>query len=292
MKYNVPLFLIVLLSFNINSYAQVPFTTSMKEKYKYFIKADPSGEYGMNFLRGATLAEDSTGDNTKAIKLDTTGAVFFKNNAITQDFIGDQGVARVSTNLIFYKLYVYSSKEDNKRYALPFFLISRLSSKYDSSNFSTAADALDYEGSPVTLRFMPSGKKNIGDANTLYYGLIADYRGLNVVTDAGDYSYEHGFYCAAGFTYGGNGTATNLGSGETQTGIWTFSLMIESFWTKPKVMKELYDTDEDYATSIQGLFNFFISKDNPLNIKAGFQYYLTDPANAENFAIKLSLGSF
>lgn len=292
-KNSLPLILAtIFFSAKLNiAIAQVPFTTSIKEKYTYYIEADPSSQYGLDFLRNAEL-EESSAAGLKEIALDSVGALFFKHNSITQDFIGDDGITRISSNLIFYKLYIYGNSSKDVRWHLPFFLISRLSSKYDSSNVSSSSDALDYEGSPVTVRFMPSGYFDVGDENTLYYGLVADYRGLNVVTSPGVYEYEHGFYLAGGFTYGGNGSASRLGSGEVETGVWTFSLMLEAFWSKPSVIKELYNTSEDYAVSLQGLLNFFISEDNPLNLKAGFQYFFTDPLNAEKFGLKVSIGSF
>jgi hypothetical protein len=288
-KLKIILFMLAGAFSSIN--AQIPFTTIVKEKAKYYIEVDPNKDFGRNFLKGKQLFIDNTGAAKKEISLDSIGPIFFGSNSISGDFIGaEQTVMRLSTNIVYYKLYFYTDAKADKSYHLPLFLISRLSSKYDSSNVSTATDALDYDGSPVSIRLMPSWSKKVGDENQLYYGFIIDYRGLNLTDEFGKSKYRQGFYSAVGLTYGGRGSGQRVGTGEVTPGIWTFSLMLQCFLTDSDVIKEMYKSDEKYILSAQALFNFFAGKDNPLNIRAGAQYYFSDPLNAQKFSIKLGLG--
>jgi hypothetical protein len=271
-------------------FAQVPFTTTVTEKYSYYIEADPSKEYGTAFLRNSELKTQRTANEVE-IRLDSVGALFFRNNSLGGDIISGSSIVRMSSNVLYYKLYFYGSKTKDKRYFFPLLIVSRLASKYDSANVTSAIDALDYEGSPISIRLMPSWKKKVGDENQIFYGLIADYRGLNIVKSPGNYKYEQGFYCAGGFTYGGNGSGQELGSGEVTPGVWTFSALVEFFTSSSSVISEMYDTKENYVLSAQGIFNFFAGKDSGFNIKAGAQYFFSDPLNAQKFSLKLAIGS-
>lgn len=270
--------------------AQIPFTTVVREKASYYIKADPGTDFGRDFIRKKRVYDVESREATQKISLDSLGAAFFGNSALTGDIVGaEQTIMRLSTSIVYYKLYFYTNSKKDKKLFLPLFLLSRLSTRYDSANVASSTDALDHDGGPVSVRLMPSWKKKVGDDNMLYYGFIVDYRGLNVVQNGGQSNYKQGVYSAVGLTYGGKGSGQRIG-GEESPGIWTLSLMLQCFYAESDVIKELYKSKESYVFSGQMLFNFFAGKNNPLNIKAGAQYFFSDPLNAQKFSIKLGIG--
>lgn len=277
--------------------AQVPFTSLFKEKEykKKYIPKDNSGLYSINYLKENEVVMKSSiagsESNYKPLTELKDPALFFNHNYITGDLVGDNLTAKVSSNILYYRLTIYEPEKKDYRYTLPLFIVSKISSEYDSANTNTVGDVLDYDGSPITIRFMPSWEKTIGKSNKLYYGLIFDYRGINIVDDELNNQYEHGFYTSAGFTYSGKGSVTQLGTAESKPGVWNFSLMLQAYMSRSEVIKELYDTTEDYALGIQGLFNFIVSEKNPMNLRFGFNYYFTDPMNVEKFGLKLSVGN-
>jgi hypothetical protein len=289
-KFAKLIFAIILALITCPLAAQIPFTTVIKEKSKYYIKADPNVDFGRDFLRKKRVYDTPDTSATTAISLDSLGPVFFGNNSLTGDIVGaEQTIMRLSTSIIYYKLYFYTNNLKNKKLFFPLFLLSRLSTRYDTTNVASSTDALDHDGGPISIRLMPSWKLKVGDENTLYYGFILDYRGLNVTQNSGQSAYKQGFYSAVGLTYGGKGSGQRIG-GEINPGIWTLSLMLQCFYTDSDVIRELYKSKDSYVLAGQALFNFFAGKNNPLNIKAGAQYFFSDPLNAQKFSLKLGIG--
>lgn len=223
---------------------------------------------------------------------------FFGNNSISASLLG-RGETRLSAiaQVIHYKLYMANPNESNTfrhhRYNLPLFIITKLSTSYDSMNSSTAIDVLDYEGAPITIRAMPSwGIKLTNYSDIFYLGFYTDLRGLNLLDPiSNEYNIEVLGSGGFGFTYQADGKAGSYEpNGEYADGRYSISLMLQGAIGDNKVIRRLFKSTRDVVSSIQGYFLFSVKEDSPLNIKVGYQYFFDEMLSGDRTNFSIALG--
>lgn len=291
------IFIVIFCLSSLFSKAQTPFTTLVKEprfvtngKNQTFLAVE-NEEKIKNFVNDSIT--NSEIKPTKKNDID-----FFKNNGISLNIInkGDNRYS-ASSQVIHYKLYVANPTEENKyrinRYNIPLMLISKLSTSYDSISASSAIDVLDYEGSPITLRIMPSFRKAFKTYNDVFYfGLYTDLRGINIHSPSNN-SYKMDFIGTGGIgiTYQGDGAAGTFNSnGEYEEGRYSISAIFQVATGKKEIINKLFNTDKDYVTSFQSYFLFRINEKSKLNMKIGYQYFFQPTLNGTKSNFSLSIG--
>ncbi|TDX11226.1 hypothetical protein [Flavobacterium sp. S87F.05.LMB.W.Kidney.N] len=300
MKKNFTLILFFILFSKLS--AQAPFTTlaqepnfveKVEEKYKKF---DMEGYVAANKSTDATTLKTNgiLSTDTKESK----DVDFFKNNSLALSLI-NKGANRLSVNsqVISYKIKVFTpvDKNTNYKYNIPFMLISKLSTSYDSISGASAIDVLDYEAAPITMRIMPSFKisNNEHYQEKMLFGFYADARGLNIFhPKTNDYSIEIVGSGGVGFTFQGDGEAGFYSSnGEYEPGKWLFSMILQGAVGQKEIIQSLFNTDKDYVTSFQSYFAFKIAENNKFNLKIGYQHFFqeTIAGNNNNFSIAIGL---
>src|SRR5690606_6982796 len=155
---------------------------------------------------------------------------FFKNNNLSLN-LAQKGEDRASLNseVIHYKLYIANPNENNtyryNKYNVPLLLISKISTSSDSISKSSAYDVLDYNGSPLTTRIMPSIKCSFDNTNDLVYlGFYSDLRGIQ--TNAQKLELSYIFSNGIGFTYQGDSEGAKVNeNGDYLQGRYSLSLM-------------------------------------------------------------------
>ncbi len=176
----------------------------------------------------------------------------------------------ISSNLIRYRLGIFTSA-DGSHYYLPLFLISKLASNYDSSNHTSSVDATNYEGSPLTVRLMPSWKFQVGRDNALFVGAIADFRAVifrdstSEITNIGT-----GFYGAVGVRYGGLGDV-RTGDGTTVQGDWSLSLLAYTAVASGNLQRMITADTARNLYGLEGLLQFRVNQGGP----SQFNFFLS-----------------
>jgi len=176
---------------------------------------------------------------------------------------------------------------------IPLFLISKLSSTYDSVNSASSVDLLDYEASPVTLRIMPSFEVPLkGVTDRLFFGFYADMRGLNLYNNtSNDYDLEIMGSGGVGFTYQADGEAGVYNTdGNYKAGRYSISAMLQGATGKKEIIERLYKTDKDFVGSFQGYFIFNTFESTNLNIKIGYQYYFKETIGGAKSSFSIAIG--
>lgn len=242
---------------------------------------------------------------------DSTLIDIFSSSSSGIDLGADIAVPRVKIGFVYYKLGIYTSKEKTKEktdsdgnkgikvipsktFFLPLFFFSRITTDYDTLTSAPSIDGIDFDGAPITLRLMPSFNVKIGQENSLYTGLIMDYRGLNVVDENGS-RFEHGMYLATGFRYTGQGMAYTSMADDEIKGKWSLSVIGSTFISKCETIDYLFDVDENQAnvTSVQVFLSFKVldKKNAHVNLNASFQRSFNDFAgNNTGDIFKISIG--
>lgn len=302
-------FLIILLMNSILTVGQTPFTTLLKEPriiavkkvdgkeiyravndtlttYQFFNKPD---ELAANLLSADSVNVDSYRTSDKKEIL------FFKNNNFALN-LANEGENRVSLNseVVHYKLYVINPNEQNtyryNKYNIPLLLISKISTSSDTISKSSAYDILDYNGSPLTLRIMPSWKfqfKNLNDL--IYLGLYSDLRGIQ--TDSNKLNLEYLWSSGFGFTYQGDSEGAKVTeNGDYIQGKYSISIMYQYATGNDKIIQSLFNTTEKSVSALQGFFIIKLGNDNPLNLRVGYQYYFSEILNGSKSNLSIALG--
>ncbi|RZS93868.1 hypothetical protein [Aquimarina brevivitae] len=286
--------------------AQAPFSTLVKEPR--FVKKQTTDDNKTVYkaVDSATVSKYLTQSETEKSDTDTIVNTqkdeidFFGKNSLSFSILSKgENRASISAQVIHYKLYVADPSDANTyathRYNIPLLLISKLSSSYDTINSSSAIDVLDYEAAPVTLRVMPSFKVKFDNyKDEFLFGMYADMRGLNIYNQQStDYDVEVIGSGGIGFTYRGSGEAgTYNEKGEDySTGKYQISVMLQGAIGKKEVIGRLFNTDENYTTSIQSYFLFNVAKNSKMNLKIGYQYFFdrTLAGDRSNFSIALGI---
>lgn len=297
----ISIFMIFILS-ALKSFSQTPFTTLVKEP-RFLIKT--THENGLLAvedtaqLRSLVDSPDSTSGTDMVKSSIKNDFEFFNNNAFSLNILNKgENRASISSQVILYKLYVANPTDDNtyrlNRYNIPVMLISKLSTNYDSTYGSSAIDVLDYEAAPVTLRIMPSFKKSFQTYNdVLYFGIYTDLRGINISNpESGTNDIEFVGSGGIGLTYQGDGKAgTYNPNGEYEPGRYSISLIFQAATGRNEVISRLFETNNNYVTSLQGYFVFKISDKSRLNLKAGYQHFFQETVGGikSNFSIALGI---
>jgi len=302
MKKTTSIFILTIL-FISKLFSQTPFTTLVKEPRLLEIttgnrliaveKEDTARLKVANFLNET---DSSSGTVTKSTKNDFD---FFKSSAFSLNLLNKgESRASISSQVLFYKLYIANPTDDNtyrlNRYNLPLMLISKLSTNYDSTSGSSAVDVLDYEAAPLTLRIMPSIKKSFRTySDVFYFGFYTDLRGINLSNPkSGTNDIEFVGSGGIGLTYQGDGKAgTYNPEGEYEAGRYSISLIFQAATGKKEVLSRLFLTDNNYVTSFQGYFVFKISDKSKLNLKAGYQHFFQQTIGGikNNFSVAIGM---
>ena len=294
MKKHLLLVFLCILVYNLTQ-AQSPFSTLVKEP-RLLELVDPSDKD-----KGYEMVEDLTRKSaTGVVNAQKDEIDFFAKNSLSLSILSKgENRASISSQVIHYKLYVADPTEANTtskyRYNIPLMLISKLSSSYDTINSSSAIDVLDYEAAPVTLRIMPSFKMKFENyKDEILLGFYADMRGLNIYNQGdADYDIEVIGSGGIGFTYRGSGEAGtyNANGEDYSSGRYQLSVMLQGAIGKKEVLGRLFNTEENYTTSIQTYFLFNVAKDSKMNLKIGYQYFFdrTLAGDRSNFSIALGI---
>lgn len=324
------LFLILaIVSFNNILLSQIPFSTPVREPIALKEVLDEKGNFKEYVMVEDTVSIKNILDgklselNEKEIVVSNKGSKlgFFKNNSLSANIIGDKSRYSINSEVMFFKLYVASPSKDfykkrkvkdksgktrdqtneeyenripKYRFNLPLMLITKLSTSYDSISSSNAIDALDYEGSPITLRIMPSYTIDFNNYNDrIDIGFYSDLRGLNLadvtITNSNNLEFVGTF--GAGFTYHGDGEAgTYNEEGNYEKGKYAISAMFQVATGKAEVIQGLFDTNKKYSTSFQGYFLYNSIGETKFNLKVGYQYFFdkTIGGARSNFNIGIS----
>ncbi len=286
----------------LSTFSQTPFTTSILEpRVVRQVNAPDTDE-----KRYAPVTEKQeiinvlSGNDEDTTKMEsaTQDVSFFSNSGLSLSLL-NEGESRVSVNtqVLHYKLYVASPKDENTyskyRINIPLMLLSKLSTNYDSIRASSALDALDYQGSPVTLRVMPSVKLSFKNYNdVLFLGAYADARVLN------SYSIEQDKYYSdiigsfgAGFTYQGDASASPYDQDMNYyDGKFSFSAMFQLATGKQEVISSMFNTTDKIAMSLQAFLIVKLFEKESLNLRIGYQQFFKSTINGTKTNISIALG--
>lgn len=290
--------LLAVLLYSCFCTAQTPFTTLVKdprllkvreENGKFFYKAVYDKKVLDSFF-DSTLKDKETYTTTQKTEL-----MFFKNNSLALN-LANKGENRMSINseVIHYKLFIANPNNNNRyRYNkvnIPLLLISKISTSSDTIAKSSAYDILDYNGSPLTVRIMPSWKKDFVNFNdVIYYGFYLDLRGIQTTPDKLnlDYIWSSGL----GFTYQGDSEGAKVSeNGDYLQGKYSFSVIYQVATGNDTVIKSLFDTSGKFVSALQGFFIIKLGNDNPLNLRIGYQYYMKEILNGSKSNLSIALG--
>lgn len=288
--------LLLLLLISISIKAQTPFTTISNE----LIRGVEETKKDKKSVSIRALGENETvKPNEKEVETDKVPLSFFNNNSLSVNLINTGNRVSVKSEILHYKLFIInpdSVKALTRKYRfnIPLLLISKLSTQYDSINSATSWDVLDYEAAPVTLRVMPSWKHKFkGYNDVIYYGIYADLRGLNMYNNTTEkYDMEFIGSGGIGFTYEGDGEAGNFNEkGEYKPGKYSLSFLLQGATGKKELLQRLFDTDNEFVTSLQTYFLFSVDKDSKFNLKIGYQYLFQETlaGSKSNFSIALGI---
>ncbi|WP_222984204.1 hypothetical protein [Flagellimonas meishanensis] len=306
--------LLILCSiYSLNSLAQAPFTTLVKEPV--LLKKLENGyemydiEEQLGKVKAAhKLKKEEVNFNIKKeyetilneddVMEPTNEVGFFKNSSLALNILSNsENRASINSQVLFYKINILTpvdEKPKNYKYNIPMMIISKLSTSYDSISGSSALDVLDYEAAPVTLRIMPSWKisKNETFKEQVLFGFYADARGINVQNiNADDYSVEVVGSAGIGFTFTGNGEAGIYNEeGNYEKGNWLVSAMLQGAVGDEDVIQRLFSTDKDYVTSFQAYFAFNISDTSKFNLKIGYQHFFQETIGGTNNNFSIAIG--
>lgn len=293
--------LILIMSIISVSYSQTPFTTLVKEPRLLEKKNSPTGKVFYKAIYDTTTIKnylqsslDSRSESyTESEKKEL---LFFKNNNLSLN-LANEGENRVSLNseIIHYKLYVANPNENNtyryNKFNVPLLLISKISTSNDSISKSSAYDLLDYNGSPLTIRIMPSIKTNFSTVNdVIYFGLYSDLRGIQTSSEKLNLSYI--WSNGIGLTYQGDSEGAKVNeNGDYVQGRYSLSLMYQVATANKELISSLFDTEKDSVSAIQGIFIIKLGNDNPINLRVGYQYFFTSilSGSKSNFSVALGI---
>lgn len=295
----VLLCLILTIFFGTTIIAQTPFTTLVKEPRLLEKKANSKGKEFFKAVYDTLTIKNYFNDEsfnksgyTESKKEDL---LFFKNNNLSLN-LANEGENRVSLNseIIHYKLYIANPNEFNtyryNKFNIPLLLISKISTSSDTITKSSAYDVLDYNGSPLTLRVMPSIKSNFTTINDVFYfGIYSDLRGIQTNSEELNLSYV--WSNGIGLTYQGDSEGAKVNeNGDYVQGRYSLSLIYQFATGNDKLISSLFDTEKSSAQAIQGIFIIKLGNDNPLNLRVGYQYYITPVLNGSRSNFSIALG--
>lgn len=299
MKTTLSFFLLFML-LSLYSEAQTPFTTLVKEPRLLQIKTNSNGKEIYNAVYDTltiykyfnTPSFNKSGyTETKKEEL-----LFFKNNNLAISFANEGGNrASLNAEIIHYKLYVANPNESNtyryNKFNIPLLVISNISTQSDTITKSSAYDVLDYYGSPLALRIMPSIKSNFTSINdVIYLGFYTDLRGIQTNSEKLNLSYV--WSNGLGLTFHGDSEGARVNeSGDYIQGKYSLSIMYQFATGNDELINSLFETDNSVAQAFQGIFIIRLGEDNPLNFRVGYQYYITQilNGNKSNFSIALGI---
>lgn len=294
--------LTVLIFAMCNVLSQTPFTTSILEPR--VLQEVQTPNLDQKRFKAVTEKQEiidvlsGNDDDSTKIESTTQDVSFFNNSGLSLSLL-NEGESRVSINtqVLHYKLYIASPKDENTytkyRINIPLMLLSRLSTNYDSIRASSALDALDYQGSPITLRVMPSVKfsfKNYNDV--LFIGAYADARVLNTYSTIEDkYRSDIIGSFGAGFTYQGDASATPYDRDMNYyDGKFSFSAMLQLATGKQEVISSMFNTSDKFAMSLQAFLIVKLFEKESLNLRIGYQQFFKTTVGGTKTNISIALG--
>lgn len=295
--------LVVLFSIVTISNGQAPFTTTLLEGRVLRIVEGETGRYETEkdthkiaeFLAKPELERLN---DTVYIKSGDKEVDFFNNSGIALNLF-NQGESRASvhTTVLHYRLNIFDpiDKSTAKYKAkLPVMIITKLSSSYDSISSTSAMDILDYEGSPITLRVMPSFALPLERMkNALFVGAYADARLVNMYNGANNsYASDVIGSFGAGLTYQGLSRAGKLDeNAEYHPNKFSLSVMFQLATGDKAYMQKLFNIDNATVMGIQSYLSVKLFDNESLHMKIGYQYFFQETISGtkSNFSIALGI---
>lgn len=282
--------------------SQTPFTTSVLEPrvMQQVTKPDVETKRFKAITEKQEILDVLSGNDEDSTKIEsqTQDVNFFSNSGMSLSLL-NEGESRVSVNtqVLHYKLYVASPKDDNTyskyRINIPLMLLSKLSTNYDSIRASSALDALDYQGSPITLRVMPSVKLSFKNYNdVLFLGAYADARVLNTYSAEQDkYRWDILGSFGAGFTYQGDASAAPYDKDlNYYDGKFSFSAMFQLATGKQEVISSMFNTTDSFIMSLQAYLIVKLFDKESLNLRLGYQQFFKSTVAGTKTNISIALG--
>jgi hypothetical protein len=216
-------------------------------------------------------------------------------------------VPNLNVNIVQYRLCLFSwiasknsdsktryyKKGDTIRFYLPFLLISKFNTNYDSTNIATISDMTSFMGSPLTLRFMPSYVFNIGLENTLTIGHSSDLRTIFYKDSTSQVlKTDFGYYGTLGIKYSGRGNV-RANDGQSFNGTWSMSGLIYIFKTNKNIQKQLFENQNNLSSGFEVIFKFKVleTQVTQFNIYASMQYQFNKPKNLNPYMFKINIGN-
>lgn len=291
---------IVLGMFKLMS--QTPFTTSVLEPRVMQQVKNPNikGNRFKAVTEKQEIIDVLTGNDEDSTKIEsaTQDVNFFSNSGISLSLL-NEGESRVSVNtqVLHYKLYIATPKDENTyskhRINIPLMLLSKLSTNYDSIRASSALDALDYEGAPITLRVMPSVKlsfKNFNDV--LFLGAYADARVLNTYSTIQDkYRSDVVGSFGAGFTYQGDASDAPYDKDlNYYDGKFSFSAIFQLATGKQEVISSMFNTTDNIVMSLQAYLIVRLFEKESLNLRLGYQQFFKSTVGGTKTNLSIAIG--
>jgi len=283
-----------MLCLSENLMAQEPFNVPM---------VDPPGSYKFIDYEHSTAGE---------IKYKSKQTSDIKNNvsSFTQASVGFLASGDLSStitpslnlNVIQYRLGIYTrydttdkanAKIDTARVYLPFAILSKISTKYDTTLLTTIDDITSFGGSPLTVRLMPNYSFRVGEENSITVGHISDMRAL-VYHDKilNQLITKFGYYASVGLKFGGLGEVRDE-AGQTYLGSWSISALAYTFLTDHNSKMILFGDPNAPVNGFEFIFKFVASKSEltRFNIFASIQRENVGPNLPSPWIIKLNFGN-
>lgn len=285
-------------------FGQTPFTTSILEP-RVIEQVNLPGSNETNRYKAVMEKQDIVnvlaGQDTSGIErveTQTQDVNFFNNSGLSLSLL-NEGESRVSVNtqVLHYKLYIASPKDNNTyskcRINIPLMLLSKLSTNYDSIRAASALDMLDYEGSPITLRVMPSVKLSFKNYNdVVFLGAYADARVLSTYNNVQDkYQSDIIGSFGAGFTYQGDASAAPYDQNlNYYDGKFSFSAMFQLATGKPELLSSMFNTNDKIVMSLQAYLVIRLFEKESLNLKVGYQQFFKSTVAGTKTNVSIAVG--
>ncbi|MEP7198011.1 MAG: hypothetical protein ABI851_15945 [Saprospiraceae bacterium] len=219
-------------------------------------------------------------------------------------------IPNININLIQYRLGLFSfkSKKDRKyinsedfkykkddviRIYLPLIIISKFNTNYDSTNIATVSDMTGFNGSPLTMRLMPSYTVPIGLENSITFGQTSDLRTI-IYKDkiSGKMKPDFGYYGSIGIKFAGRGEVRDE-FGTSYEGNWSFSALLYAFIIDSRIQNQISQFNENIPMGLESIFKFKLveTKITKFNLYGSAQYQFEHEENVSPFILKLGIGN-
>src|SRR5690606_37750598 len=94
-----------------------------------------------------------------------------------------------------------------------------------------------------------------------------------------------------GLTYQGDSEGAKFSeNGSYSQGRYSFSIMYQFATANKQLITKLFDTENNFAHSFQGIFIIKLGNDSPINLRIGYQYYATKILNGSKSNFSIAVG--